>query len=764
VNRAIALLPLALLACPANDTSIIQRANEGPEVVIWSPADGAAFPEGAAIDFTGTVEDDRTPVEEIYLAWTSSLDGTIAEGFLAEGEGLVGLTTDLLSVGQHRIELTAADSDNVSASDAVTITVGSSEELPVIEILHPNGEEQGDEGLAFTLEALVHDAQDDAEALLVSFASDLDGELCTDQPGSANGVARCSVVLSVAPDLSEGVADAHRLTFTVEDLDGNRATAHAELVIRSDSSIDNDLDGLSEDEGDCDDTDPEVHPEAEEICNGIDDDCDGDLDEDDPDLLDASTFYADSDGDGYGDPASATEACDAPSDHVANDEDCDDGDRAVHPAATEVCNGIDDDCDGLMDDDDGSVVGAASWYRDQDGDGYGDAGRSLSACSQPTGYVADDSDCDDGDSGAHPGASETCDGADNDCDGSVDEADAADAPTWYGDGDGDGYGHPGLTQRACTAPSGYVPDSSDCDDGDAAIHPGAGEVCNGDDDDCDGLIDDDDGGVTGTSTWYRDQDGDGYGDAGRSSGACSAPAGYVADASDCDDGDAAIHPGAGEVCDGADNDCDGLIDDADPGVTGTSTWYRDQDGDGYGDVTRSAAACGAPAGYIADHSDCDDYDNAVHPGASEVCDGADNDCDGLVDDDDSGVAGTSTFYADSDGDGYGDPGSSVVACSAPTGHVANSNDCYDGNADANPTQSGYFEVDRGDGSFDYDCSGVQDLQYVGTGSCGGWPGCTTYAGWMGLTRACGVTGNYLTSCSTSLSCVEYTESRTQACR
>jgi hypothetical protein len=763
--RPLPALLLLLTGCPGPDTSIIQRANEGPEVIIWSPASGESFDEGETISFTGTVEDDRTPPEEIQLAWSSSIDGTLASGFLAQDEGLVALVTDALSLGEHVITLEGADSDNVSGSDQVTITVGFAEDLPGIEILHPDGDERGNEGVPFDLEALVDDPQDLPQDLLVAVRSDLDGELCADLEPSASGVATCSVVLSVAPDLSEGITDPHQLIFTVVDLDGNAATAEVALVILSDRAIDNDLDGFSEDEGDCDDTDPEVFPDAEELCNGIDDDCDGDIDDDDPGVVGAGSWYADGDGDGYGDSGDSTRACDAPSGYVADATDCDDGDSGVHPGATEVCDGADDDCDGLIDDDDGGVVGTSSWYRDQDGDGYGDGGRSTSACDAPPGYVADSSDCDDNDASAHPGASELCDGADNDCDGNVDEADATDASTWFGDGDGDGYGNASLTQRACTAPSGYVSDSSDCDDGDASIHPGASEVCDGDDNDCDGLTDDADSGVTGVGSFYQDRDGDGYGASSTSTTACTAPSGYVTDATDCDDNDGGVHPGASEICDGVDNDCDGLTDDADSGVTGTSSWYRDNDSDGYGDVTRSTSACTAPSGYIADSSDCDDYSAAVHPGASEVCDGDDNDCDGLTDDADPGVTGTSTLYADSDGDGYGDPSTSTVACSGLSGWVSNSSDCYDGNAEANPAQSGYFEIDRGDGSYDYDCNGVNDAQYTSAGSCGGWPACATYAGWDSHVRACGVTANYIISCNlTGLSCSETVESRTQACR
>jgi len=148
---------------------------------------------------------------------------------------------------------------------------------------------------------------------------------------------------------------------------------------------------------DCDDQDPEVRPGVAEVCNGIDDDCDGIIDAQDEDVADASTWYADSDGDGYGDDASTMAACDQPSGYVADSSDCDDADAQVNPAATEICNGADDDCDGLTDGQDADVADASTWYQDADGDGYGDASTAMPACNQPAGYVADDSDCDDGD-------------------------------------------------------------------------------------------------------------------------------------------------------------------------------------------------------------------------------------------------------------------------------------------------------------------------------------------------------------------------------
>ena len=163
-------------------------------------------------------------------------------------------------------------------------------------------------------------------------------------------------------------------------------------------------------------------------------------------------------------------------------------------------------------------------------------------------------DCDDADREARPGRGETCDGKDNDCDGDVDEDDALDAALWYQDLDGDGWGFGERT--ACSAPAGFVAEGGDCDDQDAERNPGADEVCNGVDDDCDGTVD---GGSADASTWYADADQDGFGDPDTTELACDAPPGFIADAGDCDDTTAEAWPGRPEVCgDGLDNDCNGF--------------------------------------------------------------------------------------------------------------------------------------------------------------------------------------------------------------
>jgi hypothetical protein len=452
--------------------------------------------------------------------------------------------------------------------------------------------------------------------------------------------------------------------------------------------------GYAVDASDCDDLDVGSNPGATELCDGADNDCDGSVDE--ADAADAVTWYADADGDGYGDAARDTDACAQPTGHVDDDRDCDDRDAAINPGASELCNGFDDDCDGLVDDDDPGVSGLSTWYADVDADGYGDATAALVACFQPSGYVADDSDCSDRDPGSNPGATELCDGADNDCDGTVDEGSAADAATWYADDDADGYGDLGSSTTACSQPSGHVADATDCDDRDDDINPGADELCNGFDDDCDGASDESD--ATDAGDWYADADADGYGDAASSTPACSQPSGHVADDSDCDDGDPSVNPAASEQCNSVDDDCDGAVDESD--ALDASTWYADVDGDGYGDAASSDRDCDAISGYVADATDCDDTDAAVYPGAAEYCDGIDSDCDGTADESDA--SDVRTWYADADGDYYGDPSSTFLACSAPSGHVADGSDCDDGDASVHP---GATELCDG---HDDDCDGTVD--------------------------------------------------------
>ncbi|MCB9760721.1 MAG: putative metal-binding motif-containing protein [Alphaproteobacteria bacterium] len=391
-----------------------------------------------------------------------------------------------------------------------------------------------------------------------------------------------------------------------------------------------DLDGDGYDDAlyggtDCDDNDATVYPGATEVCDSVDNDCDGTVDEDS--AADATTWYYDLDNDGYGDPSNAVTSCTQPSFTTTDASDCDDRNRTISPAATEVCDGLDNDCDGAIDDDDSDLdtSTADTWYSDVDGDGFGDAASTVLACDQPSATSDNDDDCDDAAAAVNPDADELCDTIDNDCDGEVDEDDAIDASVWYGDNDGDGYGGDRFTTTACDQPEGYAATDDDCDDGDAAFHPGAPETDCADPNDynCDGSV------------GFADVDGDGF-------AACE----------ECDDGNADINPEADEVCDATDNDCDGTVDG--PDALDASIWHADADGDGFGDPDVTTTACDQPEGFLDDTQDCDDTDPATYPGAAEIADdGIDQDCDGQDLTDGGGLDDTGIGGEDKGGEGCG---------------------------------------------------------------------------------------------------------------
>ncbi len=459
--------------------------------------------------------------------------------------------------------------------------------------------------------------------------------------------------------------------------------------------------GTVANDNDCDDLNDRVYPGAREICDGIDNDCNGIVDDGG-----VYTWYADADGDGFGDPDSAIEDCAEPAGYVQTADDCDDSDAEIRPDAEEQCNGLDDDCNGLVDD---GALDALDWYLDADGDGFGDEDSRTTDCAAPADHVEDAGDCDDTSVDINPDAAEVCDGLDNDCDGLVDDDDSSVdlslGGTFYADADSDGYGDASSPITACAQPSGTVVNDLDCNDSRPRINPAANEVCDGFDNNCDGLTDDADPSLdaSSTSTWYLDLDGDGA--AGPSTTqACSQPAGADTAATDCDDADAAVNPSASEVCDGIDNDCDSLIDDDDSSLDAstTSTFYADADADGFGGPL-STQACSQPSGHVATSTDCNDAVAAINPAASEVCDSIDNDCDSLIDDADGSLDQSTgnTYYLDGDSDGYG--GSNPVqACVQPSGAVATSTDCNDSVAAINP---GAREVCD---SIDNDCDGLID--------------------------------------------------------
>ena len=442
--------------------------------------------------------------------------------------------------------------------------------------------------------------------------------------------------------------------------------------------------GTVDDDTDCNDDNDAIYPGAAELCDGLDNNCNEDIDEDV-----GTTYYFDGDEDTYGDPDLSVRSCTQPEGYVTNGEDCDDGDHAVHPGVTELCDGVDNNCAGGIDE----GFPQNTYYRDADGDTYGNPDVTVTACSMPAGYVTDATDCDDSTNLKFPGNPELCDGLDNDCNTIVDDGSAL--VTFYRDADGDTFGDPDVTTQACAAPPGYVTNHTDCDDSTNLKFPGNPELCDGLDNDCDGTADE-----GALITYYRDADGDTYGDPLVTTTACSVPAGYVANNTDCDDSTNLKYPGRAELCDTLDNDCDGTVDE------GVSTrYYRDADGDHVGSNTDVIWACSLPAGYVTLGGDCVDDNPNIYPGNFEICDGLDNNCaDGI----DEGVL--LPFYADADSDTYGDPAVVVFACSAPAGTVDNSDDCDDA---TNLKFPGNPEVCDG---IDNDCDGTVDRNPVSGGT------------------------------------------------
>jgi hypothetical protein len=435
--------------------------------------------------------------------------------------------------------------------------------------------------------------------------------------------------------------------------------------------LDLDQDGFYDRPGcgpvDCIDTLATANPAAAEICgDGLDNDCDGQLDE----LTDPQAFipwFADSDGDGFGNNAVVTMACAQPAGYVANNDDCDDADAQVFPGSncSLFCSEADADyiaqnqvtylnelyfsaftcflSGGFSSLDEACVLAelgqlnlvsascnTCSYQLLQcllaeclpfctNGVNATCAGclmtegclTQFASCVSFTDLDGDgwasESDCNDADPAVYPLAGDaSCDGIDNNCNGLVDEL----VPIWYQDGDADGFGDSNVSEQTCTPPAGYIQTGGDCDDSDPLVNPGMAEGCNGIDDDCDGDVD------TGCS---EDLDADGY------------------DSTvDCDDNDPLIYPGAPEVCaDGLDNDCDGAVDDCSAaevcdGIDNDGDGQVDEDGDG--------------DGFSVCQGDCDDTDPLINPGAFDFPgNGIDENCNGGVDEQNTSCSSAPKF-------------------------------------------------------------------------------------------------------------------------
>jgi hypothetical protein len=445
--------------------------------------------------------------------------------------------------------------------------------------------------------------------------------------------------------------------------------------------------------GDCNDGEPQVHPGADEVCNDRDDDCDsqnnegnpgagaacltgqlglcaagtlacvgsglvcqpsaspvpelcvGGLDEDcdgfvDADDSDCTPLCADADLDFY---AVCVADCRLPLGRQCGD--CDDTRSGVHPGADETCNSRDDDCDSQTDEGDpgGGVVCSTGQQGACDAGTRHCAGGQL-VCQRNSGPVP-----------------ELCaNGVDDDCDGTQDAADP-DCFPFCPDADGDGYA---MCSAGCDVGPGDQ--CGDCDDTRAGVRPGGTEACNSRDDDCDGQTDEGDpGGGAACNTGE--------------SGICSAGTRHCTPSGlNCVRNGGPLQENCGN---GTDEDCDGNTDANDPNCAPTCA---DQDGDHF---YVCVSGCTPPTGAVC--GDCDDARGGVHPGATETCNGRDDDCDGPTDE--------------------GNPGGNVACQTGDEGVcAAGRTACQVGELRCVPLQQPGDEV-CGNGTDD-NCDGLADAQ------------------------------------------------------
>jgi len=458
-------------------------------------------------------------------------------------------------------------------------------------------------------------------------------------------------------------------------------------------------------------------------------------------------YFLDTDRDGFGVAGSDLCSCRAEGlRDAAVGGDCDDSNTAFNPAATEVCNGVDDNCDGLKDP--AGAAGCLVYMADRDSDGFGVAGDTSCLCAPTYPYTSLISgDCDDTRALARPGRVETCNGFDDNCDGLTDLENSQGCLVYYRDADADGYALSGDFKCLCAATAPYLqPEpNGDCDDTNPEANAGKSEVCDGADNDCDGATDENN--TQDCLRRYLDVDADGWGVTADWVCGCGVTAPYTATkGGDCDDSRPLVAPGKTEVCDGLDNNCDDATDPVD--TVGCVAYYVDWDRDGYGVDSDTRCQCSASGSYSATAGgDCNDFNSRVSPGVAEKCGNSlDDDCDGY--ESEAGAEGCSTYYLDYDTDGYGDSASAQCLCSPGLEYrTTTGGDCCDRDDTTYPFAAGWHTTINNCNSWDFDCNGsVLKRWNADEAGCGGWgigDGCDLHVGWSGSVPACGASGTYI---------------------
>jgi len=453
----------------SSDIRSFTVSNVDMTVSVDSPINASSYDVGDTVTFTGSAQDALgNDITGTSLVWASSVDGDVGTGETIYAS---------LSAGEHTITLTATDNNDNIGSDSVSVTVNRTW------YRDSDNDNYGDPDVATTApikpDGYVSDNTDCNDASEVAYPGGT--EVCNDSlDNDCDGFIDCA---------DEGDCPG-TMPVCSGCTDGDGDTYYAQSGCGS--------------EIDCDDSVGTTNPGETDICGDeIDQDCTG------SDYT-GPTYYYDSDGDTYGDPGVSQAACEQPSNYVSDNTDCDDMIGSIYPGATEILDdGIDQDCDGSD-----QTADPTTWYRDSDTDGYGNPSDTTQSVTQPSGYVSDNTDCDDTDINEHPNQ------------------------TWYLDGDSDGHSIGTTNTASCTRPPNYyiaselTATTGDCDDVDSDEYPG--------------------------QTWYHDYDADTFGDNTDPEIACERPADHVLDNTDCDDTEVTANPNGTEICgDGIDQDCSG---------------------------------------------------------------------------------------------------------------------------------------------------------------------------------------------------------------